>query len=116
MRHLSLFLIAVALALPAGVSAATYKDDVSPIFKAKCVKCHGGLIPMGGLKMNSLKNILKGGNSGKVVVPGNAAASIMYQQFSLPLSNPKHMPPAAEPQLTSGEIATIKAWIDGGAN
>ena len=111
-RFLLLF---AALALPAaaGANEVTFENDVQPIFKAKCAACHG-LIPQGKLKLNSLKNILKGGQSGAVVIPGNADGSLMVKQFFLPLDAKTHMPPKDAKQLTAAEIATIKAWINGG--
>tara|TARA_R110002096_G_scaffold273422_3_gene467233 strand:- start:23549 stop:23902 length:354 start_codon:yes stop_codon:yes gene_type:complete len=93
----------------------TFDSDISGIFKAKCSQCHGGLIPQGGLKLNSLKNIKKGGKSGNVIIPGNAESSLMVQQFYLPKTNPKRMPPMGAPELTEPEITKIRAWIDGGA-
>lgn len=112
---LRFFPVFAAMALPAaaGADEVTFKDDVQPIFKEKCAACHG-LIPQGKLKLNSLKNILKGGQSGAVVIPGNADGSLMVKQFYLPLDAKTHMPPKDAPQLTEAEIATIKAWINGG--
>ncbi|MEM7013101.1 MAG: c-type cytochrome domain-containing protein [Verrucomicrobiota bacterium] len=110
-----LFLLLAMIALPAAAGAdVTYKSDIAPIFKAKCVACHG-LIPQGKLKLNSLKNIMKGGANGAAVIPGNADGSLMVKQFYLPLDAKTHMPPKGSPQLTEQEIATIKAWINGGA-
>ncbi|MFT5467284.1 MAG: putative membrane protein [Verrucomicrobiales bacterium] len=109
------FPILAALALPAaaGADEVSFKT-VSPIFKAKCTACHG-LIPQGKLKLNSLKNVLKGGQNGKAVIPGDADGSLMVKQFFLPLEAKTHMPPMGAKQLTAAEIATIKAWIDAGA-
>ena len=110
-------LIPSAVLLICGISSAetTYDADVEPIFKVKCAACHGGFLPQGGLKLNSLKNTLKGGKSGKAVIPGNAENSLMVKQFYLPMDAKTHMPPKDAPQLTSAEIATIRAWIDAGA-
>lgn len=113
----SLLPLLLALAIPAAARAAdpTYNGQVSAIFQAKCAACHGGFLPQGGLKLNSLKNTLKGGKNGKAVIPGNADDSLMVKQFYLPLTEKTHMPPKDVPQLTDAEIAVIKAWIDGGA-
>ncbi len=113
------FLLALALAFTCSASHAdpvTYDRNISAIFKAKCVQCHGGLIPQGGLKLNSLKNLKKGGKSGQVILPGNAEGSLMVSQFFLPESDPKRMPPMGAPQLTDVEIEQIRDWIDAGAN
>ncbi len=103
------------LALPTAMAEVTWDGSIQAVVEAKCVKCHGRLLPQGGLKLNSRRNLLKGGNSGPALVPGNANASLMFRQFGLPVTDPKHMPPAAEPQLTQREIELFRAWIDGGA-
>lgn len=107
--------IFLALSVYAAKAEVTFESDIAAIFKAKCSQCHGGLIPQGGLKLNSLRNINKGGNTGKVIIPGNAESSLMVQQFYLPKTDPKRMPPMGAPELTESEIGKIRAWIDGGA-
>jgi hypothetical protein len=95
---------------------ASYKGNIAAIFKKRCTKCHGFLLPQKGLKLNSLKGILKGGESGAAVLPGNPDGSLLYRQFFLPAADPRRMPPAAEKnELTKAEISKIKAWIAGGA-
>jgi hypothetical protein len=66
---------------------------------------------MANLDLRSRDAALKGGQHGPAIVPGNAAASRLYQ----------HLTGQAQPQmpmggrLTDAEIAVIKAWIDNGA-
>jgi hypothetical protein len=94
----------------------TFDGVIGAIFKAKCQKCHGGFLPQKGLKLNSLKNVLKGGQSGAVVIPGKPDSSILYRQFSLPITDPKRMPPAVEKnELTAAEKKNIRDWIASGA-
>ena len=94
----------------------TFDGAIGAIFKAKCQKCHGGFLPQKGLKLTSLKNVLKGGASGVVVIPGKPDSSILYRQFSLPVTDPKRMPPAAEKnELTAPERKNIRDWIASGA-
>ncbi len=112
------FMLLTAILMSLGAANAadvTYNGRISAILKAKCVQCHGGLFPQGRLKLNSLKNVRKGGKSGRAFKPGDAAGSLMVQQFYLPETNPKRMPPQGAPPLTQGEILAIRAWIDGGA-
>lgn len=101
--------------VPHADAAPTFDGDVKAIFKEKCTKCHG-FIAQKGLKLTSLKNVMKGGESGAVIVPGSPDQSILYKQFSLPSSDPKRMPPvAANSELTATEKETIRAWIAAGA-
>ena len=54
----------------------TFAKDIEPIFKASCYNCHGETgRASGGLRVNSLENVLKGGTDGKVVEVGKSAQS-----------------------------------------
>lgn len=103
----------------AGIADAkppTFKRDISPIFKAKCTKCHGTLVKQKKLSLKSLKAVLKGGESGAVIVPGKPRASLLVTQLSLPAKDPKRMPPVAEKaQLTAAEKKLIASWVAAGA-
>ena len=59
--------------------------------------------------------ILKGGEDGKVIEPGNAEASDMVKRLLLPRNDEDHMPPKEKPQLKENEIALIHWWIAAGA-
>ena len=40
--------------------AAFYRKDVAPLMKARCLSCHSGATPVGGLKRTTRADILKG--------------------------------------------------------
>ncbi len=61
----------------ADVKGVTYAKDVKPILEASCFRCHGDQRPKGGLKLNSLESVLKGGEDGKVVIPGESKKSLL---------------------------------------
>ncbi len=112
--------IVLALGTPGDVDAKpstlTFKQDILPIFKAKCVKCHGFFLPQKKLRLSSRKKIMKGGEGGAAVVPANPADSLIYRALEFPVSDPRRMPPAAEKnELTKGEIRKIRDWIAQGA-
>ena len=46
-------------------------QDVLPLLKARCLKCHGPIKPKGKLNLSSARSLARGGSSGPVVVPGN---------------------------------------------
>ena len=58
---------------------------------------------------------MKGGKSGKLLVPGQPEASLLLKRLGLPLEDKKHMPPSGKPQLTSHEQTVLYAWIKAGA-
>src|SRR6266516_937493 len=62
---------------PAAKKGLTYVKDIRPFFEASCFRCHGDDRPKGGLRLNSLEAVLKGGEDGKVVVPGDSKKSLL---------------------------------------
>jgi hypothetical protein len=110
-------LLAVSLsALSVGAADKDlYGDYVSTILDDKCTSCHGDVKQKGKLRLDSYAAILKGGEDGAVVKPGQPQKSRLYQALVLPLHNEDHMPPAKKDQATKAEIATIRWWIEKGA-
>ena len=81
--------------------------DIQPIFRAACYGCHGADKQMAGLRLDSKQIALK------VIVPGKAAESALYQRIA-GIGDQARMPMGKDP-LKPAEIATIKAWIEQGA-
>jgi hypothetical protein len=75
--------------------------------------------PKGKLQLNSMAGILKGGEDGKVVEPGNSAGSVLVHNIAHVGDPDDYMPPpqnkAGIGPLTAQEIGLIRAWIDQGA-
>src|ERR1700722_3382159 len=46
-----------------------FERQVRPIFQAHCVRCHGADKQRGGLRVDSLATLLKGGEAGSALVP-----------------------------------------------
>lgn len=89
---------------------------IAPIFENKCVSCHGAAKSKGDLRLDSFAVLMKGGEDGIVLKPGNAAQSPLLQRVMLPADDDDHMPPHGKPQLTTDEIALLKWWVDAGAS
>lgn len=88
-----------------------FSEHIRPIFESKCIRCHNsGLFFFGGLRLNSLKGIRKGGHSGPVVVPYHPGKSPLYKSI---LSGT--MPPKGNDPLNRQEIQLIRDWIQQGA-
>jgi uncharacterized membrane protein len=104
---------------PAQKQGVTYADDIKPIFDRSCVKCHGAEKPKAKLRLDSLEGALKGSAEGKVIVPGDSAASVLVHNIARLGDEDHWMPPpnnkAGIPPLTPEEIGLIRAWIDQGA-
>lgn len=104
---------------PAKVSAVeeaiVFTQVVQPILAGKCAGCHNADKLKGGLRLDSLEAMLKGGESGPALEKGDSAKSRLIALARLPLTDDKHMPPPGKPQLTEDEIAVLAWWLDAGA-
>jgi len=87
--------------------------DVQPILATTCVRCHGPNLMKGFLRLDSHEGLLEGGDSGDVVVLGDAEASLLYKK--LRSTNPKVRMPQETDPLTADQIETLRRWIDAGA-
>ncbi|PYK96355.1 MAG: hypothetical protein DME19_19950 [Verrucomicrobia bacterium] len=103
----------------ASKTGLTFEKDIKPILEKSCVKCHSGEKPKSKYRMDTLPNVIKGGESGDAaIVPGNSAKSPMAA-YASDLVEDMEMPPTEKrdkyPQLTKEQIGLIRAWIDQGA-
>lgn len=94
---------------PAPVAAATYAQ-VAPILQKNCAGCHGAQ-PKEGYDVRTYEAVMKGGAKGALVKPGDAAGSLLIQVMKG--QGKPQMPPGGP--LAAGDIATVEAWIQGGA-
>ena len=61
----------------ANKTGVTYAKDVRPLFEASCFRCHGEQRQKGDLRLDTLEAVLKGGEDGKVVLPGDSKHSLL---------------------------------------
>jgi uncharacterized membrane protein len=80
-----------------------------PILQNRCFNCHGGEQTKEGLNTGSYASLMAGSDNGPVIVPGDAANSLLVQQ----LLNGKM--PKRGPKLTPDQIQMIIDWINAGA-
>src|SRR5690242_14093485 len=80
----------------------------------RCAQCHGPTLQMSKLDLSSREGMLKGGEKGPAVIPGNAETSALYRRIAGLQSPAMPMPPV--PPLSASEIAAVKDWINQGAN
>ena len=95
---------------PPPPTQVTYEKQIRPILESKCFSCHGAEKVKSGLRLDSRQQLLRGGESGKVLVPGDVEASYLFE-----LIESGEMPPEGEEALTRKEVAEIRRWIEGGA-
>jgi len=103
----------------ADAKGVTYDKDIKPILQKSCIKCHGAEKQKGKLRLDSLDAALKGGEAGKVVLPGDSAGSILVHNVAHIGDEDDYMPPPDNkdkiPPLSKEQIGLIRAWIDQGA-
>jgi mono/diheme cytochrome c family protein len=88
----------------------SFENDVRPLFQAKCARCHGEKARKAELDLGTPAGILKGGESGPVIVPGRPEESLLYEKVS-----EGAMPPGKKDRLSEAEVETIRRWIAEGA-
>ena len=89
-------------------------NQIQPIFDTKCLDCHRGAKPKGGLKLDTLANAQKGGKSdGAAVMPGKPEESAILKRVTSK-DDDEVMPPKGE-HLTAHEVELVTQWIKEGA-
>ena len=96
-----------------GAEAVDFQRDVAPILQQRCVSCHNDRDRRGGLSLQSAKMARRGGESGKVIAPGNVTASYLLD-YLIPTDGKAEMPKGEEP-LPADQIDMIRRWIAEGA-
>jgi hypothetical protein len=108
-RLLPLALLATFTPLARGQDKKVdFAHDVLPLLKEKCAKCHTNGTYKGGVSMDTRADLIKS----KVVVAGKSGESLLIMRVTSTDADVR-MPPKAAP-LSAKEVATLKAWIDGG--
>ncbi|WP_422926314.1 PSD1 and planctomycete cytochrome C domain-containing protein [Singulisphaera sp. PoT] len=87
-----------------------FQKDVAPILESRCIACHGPDKQRGGLRLDGVEAIRKGGSSGEVIVPTNSAESSLIHHVLGSDETPR-MPPKGDP-LSAEQIGILRAWID----
>ena len=89
---------------------ARFDKEVLPLFRQRCVQCHGAGKPMGGLDLRSFSGMIAGSANGPVVAEGFSEKSVLLRK----LSSRAMPPPGAGQPLAEAQIATIRSWVDKG--
>lgn len=95
----------------AAQDAVSYVRDVAPLLAARCAGCHSPTRTKGDLDLSTHAALLRGGQSGPVIVPGHPVRSPLIAQVTGPDAE---MPPKGAP-LTEDEVRLLARWITEGA-
>ncbi len=97
---------------PDAASRTTYYGDVEPIFREKCLGCHGGERPKGRFSVESFEAILAGGRKGVSLAAGSVEESRLFRLVSR--AEKPVMPPEKQGPLSAAEVEVIRRWIEDG--
>ena len=88
-----------------------FEKKVRPLLIANCIGCHGSAKQKGELRLDSREAMLKGGDNGPAVKPGEPDKSLLIRaiRFDDEIRMPK------KGKMTAEEIAVFTAWVKGGA-
>ena len=97
---------------PKGDETVSFALDIAPILVDNCQRCHMVNRPRGNFSMANFNGLLKGGDSGAVIKPGDANSSLIVQR--LRGDGVDVMPP--NKKLSDEMIAKVVTWINEGAS
>src|SRR6516165_6475165 len=93
-------------------SQQLFARTVRPWLEKNCLECHGGAKIKSNFNLSTRESLLKGGDKGAAVLPGQGANSSLVKYISheeLP-----HMPPK-KPAAPAEIVKAVTRWIDLGA-
>ncbi|HQU41627.1 MAG: hypothetical protein B7Z73_08510, partial [Planctomycetia bacterium 21-64-5] len=94
------------------VAPPNYDDQIKPVLRQYCLKCHGDDKQEADLNLQGYASLLRGGSGGKVVEAGRSSQSVLFQAISNP--DPDARMPPNSPPLPKHTIELIRKWIDAG--
>ncbi|MCC6300223.1 MAG: hypothetical protein IT314_13075 [Anaerolineales bacterium] len=95
--------------VPAQAASVSFVNDVFPILKSRCIKCHGGEEVKEGLDLSTYASLMTGSENGPVIAPGDIDNSLLAEQIIT-----QEMPKRG-PKLTPPQVQVILDWINQGA-
>ena len=107
------------LLLPVGLTAAEetarvdYATHIKPLLAKHCAKCHGPEKQQSGLRVDSGRALMAGGDSGPAVVAKEPTKSLLIQAVN-GTDGVSRMPPEG-PALSGDEIRLLQEWITSGS-
>ena len=97
---------------PPAQDATLFETRIRPLLAANCFACHGEAAKS-GLRVDSREALLRGGETGPAIVPGNPDKSTLLKAVQHADGFP-HMP-RGRAKLPAADIDAIAEWIRAGA-
>ena len=90
-----------------------FETKIRPVLVAECYECHDAKKQKGDLRLDYRDGLLKGGEEGPAIVPGDAKKSILLQ--SMDHTHESLEMPKKRPKLDAQILADFAEWINRGA-
>lgn len=107
----------IAVAIADESTPVDFRKEVLPVLTKNCTACHNDKKPEGGLSLDSVAAMQKGGDSGPSIVANDVAASVLLERILA--TDDSVMPPpdnsVGAVRLTPEEIDRVRRWIETGA-
>jgi mono/diheme cytochrome c family protein len=118
-KRARVWLFILAGVLPACAAQADdfefFENRIRPVLVDNCYKCHsatGGKVK-GGLLLDTKEGLLKGGDTGPAIVPGEPEKSLLIKAVRY-MDKDLQMPPK-DKRLADSQIADLVSWVKMGA-
>jgi menaquinol-cytochrome c reductase cytochrome b/c subunit len=98
---------------PATIETVSFAQHVKPIFDKRCLSCHGTRTK-GGYSVKTYELTMTSGDNPPVIIPGDAANSILAQMLRGIETPAGGLMPPTRP-LPQPQIELIEKWINQGA-
>jgi mono/diheme cytochrome c family protein len=103
---------APTISVATGNEKVSFVKDIAPTIVNLCGRCHGGNNPRSGLSLATFAGMMKGGDSGRVVIPGNLEGSRLWRLVG---AGDQPRMPQGRARITRAFHANLRTWIEEGA-
>ncbi len=100
----------VKIAKATGGEKVKFIKDLAPDFVSICQRCHSGNNPRGGFRTVTFEDLMRGGDSGAVLVAGNLDGSRLWELIN---GGPPKMPPG-QARIHKEWYQKLETWIKEG--
>ncbi len=102
---------------PVGAEEIQFNRDVRPILSDKCFACHGfdAKRREAELRLDTIEGAMADHDGFRAIVPGDVSKSEMWARLNTDDEEDKMPPKKSHKEVTAGEKAVLKKWIEQGA-
>jgi len=102
----------ITIPKPTGKETVSFKKDIAPFMVNLCLNCHNDRRKSGGLSLTTFEDLMVGGKSGRVLLPGNLDGSRLWDLVGK--QKPFKMP-RGQARITRTNWNNLQTWIKEGA-